>query len=121
MKALNAEAQLFRTLAHPFRLQIVEALRDSEACVCHLCALFGRPQPYVSKQLAELRDAGVVVDRRDGLRIYYKLSDPSLGSLVDVAQLALMRLGRLQAEEALAPETANKVVPGCDCPKCSVA
>ena len=121
MRSMDKEAALLRVLGHPFRLQLLEALRGGEACVCHLCALFGRPQPYVSKQLAELRDTGLVVDRRDGLRIYYRLSDPALGSVVDIAQLALVRLGRLRPEEALAQETANKVVPGCDCPNCTAA
>ena len=121
MKVLDVEAQLFRTLAHPFRLQILEALRSEEVCVCHLCALFQKPQPYVSKQLAELRDAGLVVDRRDGLRIYYRLADPSLGTIIDAARLALMHLGQLKPEEAMVTMPEGRSVPGCECPSCSAA
>jgi ArsR family transcriptional regulator len=64
------QAKLFRVLAHPVRLQILTILAKHEACVCHLEALLGRPQPYVSQQLATLREAGLVQDRREGTLIY---------------------------------------------------
>lgn len=121
MRAMDKEAALFRVLGHPFRIQLLEALRDGESCVCHLCALFNRPQPYVSKQLAELRDAGVVVDRRDGLRIYYKLVDPSIGTALDAARLALVRVGMLRVEEMASINRLGRPVPGCECPDCIVA
>lgn len=121
MRTMEAEAAIFRALSHPFRVQLLEALREQEPCVCHLCALFGKPQPYVSKQLAELRDAGLVVDRRDGLRIYYRLADSSVGTILDAARLTLLRLGLLKPEEVAAPTPPCPVVPGCECPRCTAA
>jgi len=120
VSVLGAEADLFRALAHPFRLQLLELLREEEACVCHLSAYFDKPQPYVSKHLAELRDAGLVVDRRDGQRVYYRLSDPSLGAVLDDVRTATRRLGASPDEETerLVPRYP---VPGCECPRCAVA
>jgi ArsR family transcriptional regulator len=121
MASMDLESQVFRALGHPFRLQLLEALRPGEACVCHLTALFGKPQPYVSKQLAELRDAGLLLDRRDGLRIYYRLADASVGSIIDAVQFALLRTGKLKSSDLNSPVTAQTTVPGCECPNCSVA
>jgi len=43
-------AQLYHLLSHPARLHILDELRRNEACVCHLQAVMGRPQAYVSQQ-----------------------------------------------------------------------
>jgi DNA-binding transcriptional ArsR family regulator len=67
---VDRDVELLRAVAHPVRLVILEVLSQDEECVCHLSYLLGRPQPYVSKQLAELREAGLVQDRRDGMRIF---------------------------------------------------
>ncbi len=119
MTTLTAEADLFRALGHPFRLQLLEMLRQEETCVCHLSAYFHKPQPYVSKHLAELRDAGLVVDRREGQRVYYRLSDPAVGSLLAVARVALRRGSASgEDEERIVPRYP---VAGCECPRCAVA
>lgn len=116
----EAQAELFRALAHPFRLQLLEMLGADEVCVCHLVAYSGKPQPYVSKHLAELRDAGIVIDRREGQRVYYRLTDPALRTVLDGARRALTRRGLLPAEEAttFGPRFP---VPGCECPRCATA
>ena len=53
-----------KLLAHPERLRILDAVRRDAECVCHLEALLGKPQPYVSQQLRLLRDAGLIEDRK---------------------------------------------------------
>lgn len=55
-----------KLLAHPERLRILDAVRRDSECVCHLEALLGKPQPYVSQQLRLLRDAGVIIDEKQG-------------------------------------------------------
>ncbi len=102
------EAELLRSLAHPMRLALLEALSQDEECVCHLSCLLDRVQPVVSKQLAILREAGLVVDRRDGPRIYYRLADQSLTRLLD-------DLRSLTGREIAA---GRRVLDGCPCPKC---
>jgi DNA-binding transcriptional ArsR family regulator len=78
------KAQLFQILSHPARLQILDVLRRGEECVCHIQAMLGKRQSYVSQQLMTLRDAGLVADRRDGLYVFYRLSDPMVGEVLEL-------------------------------------
>src|SRR3989304_5668084 len=55
---LTPEARVLRALAHPERLAIVECLRHGSVCVCHLTVALGRPQAYISQQLATLKGPG---------------------------------------------------------------
>ncbi len=68
-------ADIFQMLSHPVRLQILDELRRREACVCHLQAVTGRPQAYISQQLRFLRQAGLVRDEKDGQNVFYHLQD----------------------------------------------
>ncbi len=69
------KADFFHMLAHPVRLQILNELRREAACVCHLQAVTGRPQAYVSQQLRLLRESGLVRDEKEGQMVYYHLLD----------------------------------------------
>jgi DNA-binding transcriptional ArsR family regulator len=97
-------AQRYSLLSHPARLQILDELRRGEACVCHLQAVLGRPQAYVSQQLRVLREADVVTDRKDGLLVYYRLDDRHVERLL---------------EEVLGPTGDPTRLSDCPCPKCS--
>ncbi|HEU5319793.1 MAG TPA: metalloregulator ArsR/SmtB family transcription factor [Methylomirabilota bacterium] len=68
-------ARLFRALADPTRLQIVERLRRGELCVCDLTDALATSQSRLSFHLKALRDAGLLRDRRQGRWVYYAL-DP---------------------------------------------
>ncbi len=106
-------ARLFRTLANPARLAILEALREGEHCVCHLEAYLGYRQAFISQHLALLKKVGVVEDRRDGWNIYYRVTSPQVFGLVDTARQAL----NLPADfwlKASAPVN-------CPCPQCTGA
>ena len=96
-------AQRFHILSHPARLRILDELRRAEACVCHLQTVLKRPQAYVSQQLRVLREAEVVVDRKDGLLVYYRLADRQIERLL---------------EEALGPAEKATRLLACPCPKC---
>ena len=69
----EARSQVFKALAHPSRLLIVDELTKSERCVCELTALVGSDMSTVSKHLSVLRAAGVVQDERRGAQIWYRL------------------------------------------------
>lgn len=99
-------AAVFRSLAHPARLHILDELRRAEACVCHLQTVLRRPQAYVSQQLRVLREAGIVTDDKDGLNVYYRLSDPQVKRLLD---------------EVLGAAGEPKHLPNCPCPRCGEA
>jgi ArsR family transcriptional regulator len=76
---------LFKAFSHPARLAILEELRKGECCVCHLEALLGSRQAYISQQLAVLRDAGLISDRRDGWNVYYRVNDPRVFDMLNMA------------------------------------
>jgi DNA-binding transcriptional ArsR family regulator len=103
----------FKLLAHPERLRILDVLRREAECVCHLEALLGKPQPYVSQQLRVLREANVIQDEKEGNNVYYRLTDPEVASWLDLV------LGPAVGEHA---EIArHKKVIACPCPKCDTA
>lgn len=59
--------QLFKILSDETRLAIVMLLRETgELCVCDICAATSESQPKISRHMAILRDAGLVLDRREG-------------------------------------------------------
>ena len=69
----EARSQVFKALAHPSRLLMVDELSKSERCVCDLTALVGSDMSTVSKHLSVLKAAGVVQDERRGSQIWYRL------------------------------------------------
>ncbi len=108
------EARLFRALSHPVRLRILDILARREACVCHLTAILDQRQPYVSQQLATLRDAGLVMGRREGTLVYYRPADEHLPTLL--AQAKALARG-LSDQELAFPEVPD-VLRDCPCPRC---
>ena len=69
-----------KAIGDPSRLRLLKMLEAGELCVCHLTARVGLAQSTVSKQLALLRQAGLVTVRRQGLWAYYRLAEPAPGS-----------------------------------------
>ncbi len=111
MADFEESARLFKTLMHPARLEILETLRDGEHCVCHMEAVLGYRQAYISQQLSVLREAGLVQDRRDGWNIYYHVVQPRVFGVLDAARALgsnhqTKRLSTLRAVE-------------CPCPQCN--
>lgn len=89
---LTAAVCLFRGLADPSRLAILEALRAGERTVSDLVAETGLSQPNASGHLACLRDCGLVVSRQEGRYVYYALADPRVEDLLRGAEDVLARV-----------------------------
>ncbi|MDN6832653.1 MAG: As(III)-sensing metalloregulatory transcriptional repressor ArsR [Enterobacterales bacterium] len=67
--------QLFKNLSDETRLGIVLLLREmGELCVCDLCTALEQSQPKISRHLAMLRESGLLLDRKQGKWVYYRLS-----------------------------------------------
>ena len=71
-----SRAVIIKALAHPTRLFIVDALSREEFCVRELTAMVGADISTVSKHLLILKTAGIVKDRKQGLRVFYSLKCP---------------------------------------------
>ena len=115
-------AKLLKALAHPVRLQIVEVLhREGEACVCHLEHILNQRQAYISQQLSRLREAGLVVDRRKGLNVFYALADGCLVSLLEAAKRCAVKLAADQGAALEFPAWQPEALDPCCCPKCAAS
>ena len=65
-----------KAFADPVRLRLLNLLAEGEICVCHLHGALDLPQSTVSRHLAYLRKRGLVVGRKEGLWVHYRLAKP---------------------------------------------
>src|SRR4051812_1649922 len=73
-----AEFELFfAALADKTRLRLLNLMRGGEVCVCFFAETLGTNNPKISRHLAYLRRAGLVIGRRDGKWMHYRLNKPS--------------------------------------------
>ena len=113
MDIFREQANLLKLMAHPMRLQILTVLSQDAECVCHLSAVLDKPQPYVSQQLAVLRNAGIIVDQKEGTNVFYGLANGRIGHRVRAVLQPLA--GEMQAGE----RSGHQRIGGCCCPKCN--
>ncbi|WP_457575020.1 metalloregulator ArsR/SmtB family transcription factor [Desulfolithobacter sp.] len=82
---LHQMVQLFKAMGDSSRLKILWALQYGEMCVCDLAVLLGISESAVSHQLRQLRHLHLVVNRREGPILYYRLDDDHVNQLMAVA------------------------------------
>ena len=80
--AEHGKIKVLKALADETRLNIVELLADGELCVCQIFPKIKRTQSTVSLQLAKLERAGILESRRDGQKIYYKISNRNVLKII---------------------------------------
>lgn len=105
--------ELFKAVADQTRLRILGLLVDGEVCVCDIQAALGVSQPKTSRHLAYLRRMGLVVDRREGLWVFYRLADPEdpvVRTLLSAVLHGLSHASGVEAESSV-PELACCVSP----------
>jgi ArsR family transcriptional regulator len=93
--------RLFRALADPTRLRLINLVAKQEVCVCYFVEVIGVPQPKISRHLAYLRRAGIVAARREGKWMHYKLvmpSDPNAAAILSATVDALREDKELQRD-----------------------
>jgi ArsR family transcriptional regulator, arsenate/arsenite/antimonite-responsive transcriptional repressor len=94
--------QYFKALADTNRLRILNLLLHGELCVCDIQYVLQATQPNVSRHLSYLKNSGLVLDRRDGYRIFYRLAAPKQGTkrhLFEFLQDAYKNEKQLQADK----------------------
>lgn len=89
--SLKAVSSLFGVLSHPDRLRILSLLRQAEMDVTTLHTTLGLSQSGVSQHLVQLRNQGLVGQRRDGKHVFYRLKSPQV-ALIVTAALQLLTL-----------------------------
>jgi DNA-binding transcriptional ArsR family regulator len=114
----EAKADLFKALAHPGRVRILELLAEGECTIGELAAGTGMELSHLSQQVTVLRRAGVVDSRRVKSTVICSLRDPQTAELLAVARRMLTRtlrddqelltaLGRAQDAVSLADPARN--------------
>lgn len=93
---LTTRADVFKALAHPSRLLILEELARHERCVCQLQALVGAHMSTVSKHLSVLKAAGIIDDEKRGLQVHYRLKMPCVLRFFDCVGEVLETNARTQ-------------------------
>jgi ArsR family transcriptional regulator len=81
--AVDQAQVLFRVLAEPIRLRMVQALASGERCVCDLTAELELAQPKLSFHLKVMKEAGLITARQQGRWVYYRLRPEVLLALRD--------------------------------------
>lgn len=106
-------SHLLGIIGEPARLQILFALGNGDACVCHLVSALHMRQASISQHLMVLRQAGMVSTQREGRHIFYRLEAPTVLPLLEQAA----HLAGIPVE---AMRTLGSIpVPHCSCPKCN--
>ncbi len=77
------EVVIFKALADPTRLKIIELLKHGEKCICEIIPETDKSQPAVSQHLKILKNAGIVSERKNGTRVIVWVSKKEVFSLID--------------------------------------
>ncbi len=99
-------AEVCKVFSHAKRLQIIEALGNNELTVSELVARLGLPKANVSQHLAALRQRKVMVTRRKGLNVYYRIANPKIIKACNLMRQVLVE--QLQAGHYLAKRLKAK-------------
>ena len=108
---------VFAALADRTRLRLLNLMHGREVCVCYFVELLGQSQPKISRHLAYLRKSGLVLARRDGKWMHYRIDPvlpPAVASVLDHALDTLRDDRQLQRD-------LEKLTRACCQPKSLVA
>jgi len=114
-------SDLLKCISDPQRLRILNLLHSGPLCVCHLQEILDAPQVKMSKQLAQMKQLGLIDSKREGTWMIYRLNEPADGLLL--ANLKYLRESeagesrRLQADLKTRAELVEKLTrKPVDCP-----
>jgi len=72
------QAETCKILTNPKRIEILNTLKTEEKTVTELVAALGASKANVSQHLAVMRHKGILISRREGVNIYYRVSNPKV-------------------------------------------
>ena len=98
MNVYRIQAEFFRIIAHPKRLEILDLLRRGEANVTQLARSMDVRTVNVSQELAPLRSAGIVESRREGKTVYYRLTNLKIVRAYDLIAEVMRELAAARAD-----------------------
>ena len=99
-KIFQMQCEICKSLGHPLRLQIVDILNKGESPASDLLASIGISKGSLSKHMSLLLHGGIVQSRREGRKVFYRLTDPEIHKACAIMRSILYR--RLKQGEKLA-------------------
>ncbi len=108
---LERIAARLKAMGNPFRLRILQALHEGELSVSEIHTRVGGSQANVSKHLNVLRGADLVTSRREGVSVYYRISDASVFSICETVCDSLLHQASSEVA-VIAQGRAGMVVDG---------
>jgi ArsR family transcriptional regulator, virulence genes transcriptional regulator len=91
-RVYRLHADVCSTLANPKRLKIINILREKELSAAELLSLLKVPKANLSQHMAILKQKGVVVARREGNTVYYRLARPKILKAFDLMRELLFEV-----------------------------
>ena len=76
-------AEILKAIAHPIRLQVIELLRHGAMCVGDIVNELGEKQAITSQQLNIMKNKGIVVCRREGAKVFYRIGNENVIKVLD--------------------------------------
>jgi ArsR family transcriptional regulator len=83
---MEERLRIFKALADPTRLKIVDFVLGGEKCVCEITKLIDRSQSTVSQQLSKLENLGIFESRRSGKSVYYTLVNEKVREIMKILE-----------------------------------
>jgi len=113
LTGLDESTRMLKAFADPIRLRLLNLLggEQEEVCVCYLHAALELPQPTVSRHLAYLRKHGLVVGRKEGLWVHYRLAKPRTG----LHRILLGCLGTCLGDPEIFRQDQERIARGIAC------
>ncbi len=99
LRVFELQAEICQTMANPKRLQIVNLLKNGELSVGEIVRAMGIPKANVSQHLSIMRQKGLIISRREGTAIFYRLASPKITEACSIMREVLLTL--LAGQEAL--------------------
>jgi len=106
-------SRLLTIIGQPARIQILLAISEQEACVCHLEAALKMRQASISQHLMVLRKAGLVTTYRDSRNIFYCLAQHEVIQLLEEAS------NLIGIDPSFLSSLKIRPIPNCPCPQCN--
>jgi ArsR family transcriptional regulator len=82
---LDKTARMLKVLGDPNRIKIIKLLASGELCQCEIIPVIEQSQPTISRHLSLLEENGILISRRDGVKMLYRIASPSVLKIVDLA------------------------------------
>ncbi len=82
-KTLEFKSRIFKVIGDSNRLKILEILRTGENCQCEIIPLIAQSQPTVSRHLKLLEEAGLIVSRKEGTKMFYNVVNDHIFNIID--------------------------------------